>query len=94
MPKAGAIIVLDSGALFSLSHTWPRPPVAVDRRIAPPTAAPERSVPVSVHSAPQCPGACHAYRPRGTHHVPEFSHHGRVPVRLGDCYSGNPVDAH
>ncbi len=33
----------------------------VGRRITPPTAAPNRSVPVSVHSAPQYSGAGHAY---------------------------------
>src|SRR5262245_14221602 len=36
--------------------------VTVERRIAPPPAVPERSVPVSEHSAPQCPDAGHAYR--------------------------------
>ena len=35
--------------------------VTVDRRIAPPTAVPERGVIVSSHTAPQYPGACHAY---------------------------------
>src|SRR5262245_44397818 len=55
-------------------------PVTVDRRIAPPTAAPERSVPVSVHSAPRCPDACHAYQPGGSHRVPGSSHYGNVHV--------------
>jgi hypothetical protein len=35
--------------------------VIVDRRITPPTVVPERSVPVSGHSAPQCPDVCRAY---------------------------------
>jgi hypothetical protein len=35
--------------------------VTVDRRIAPPTAVPERRVILSHHAAPQCPDACHAY---------------------------------
>ena len=33
--------------------------VTVERRIAPPPVVPERSVPVSEHSAPQCPDAGH-----------------------------------
>ena len=57
--------------------------VAVDRRIAPPTAAPERSVPVSVHSAPQYSDAGYAYQPGGIPFVPGSSHHGNVHVRLG-----------
>ena len=35
--------------------------VTVDRRITPPTAGPERSVQVSLHSAPQYSDAGHAY---------------------------------
>src|SRR2546428_12777516 len=37
--------------------------VTVDRRIAPPTAASERSMIVSCHAAPQCSDTCHAYLP-------------------------------
>ena len=50
--------------------------VTVDRRIAPPPAVSERSVPVSEHSTPQCREAGHAYRAGGSPHSPAFSHRG------------------
>ena len=68
--------------------------VTVDRRIAPPTAAPERSVPVSGHSAPQCPDVCHAYPAGGSLHAPAFSHRGSVHEALASCYSAHRVDHH
>ena len=34
---------------------WGSRTITVDRRIAPPTAAPERGVKLSLHPAPQCP---------------------------------------
>src|SRR5262245_43996668 len=68
--------------------------VTVDRRIAPPTAAPERSVPVSGHSAPQCPDAGHAYPAGDNLHTPAFSHRGSVHEALADCYSAYCVDHH
>jgi len=37
-------------------------PVTVARRSAPPSAAPERSMRLSPHAAPQYPEACHAPR--------------------------------
>src|SRR5262245_37282520 len=50
--------------------------VTVDRRIAPPTAVPERSMIVSCHAAPQYLGACHAYLAGDSPLAPVFSHHG------------------
>src|ERR671918_1520460 len=52
--------------------------VTVDRRIAPPTAAPDRRMIVSSHAAPQYPDACHAHLAGDTPFVPTFSHHGSV----------------
>ena len=52
--------------------------VTVDRRIAPPAAAPDRRMMVSSHAAPQYPDACHAYLAGDTPCVPAFSHHGNV----------------
>jgi hypothetical protein len=72
---------------------WSRP-VTVGRRIAPSTAAPERGMRVSPHTAPQCPDTCHVYRPVGVHLDSGFSCHGNVHVRLGDWHSGNRVDPH
>ena len=68
--------------------------VTVGRRIAPPTAAPERSVPVSGHSAPQCPDVCHAYPAGDSLHTPAFSHRGSVHEALASCYSAHRVDHH
>ena len=65
--------------------------VTVDRRIAPPTAASERSMIVSCHAAPQCSDTCHAYLPGGVQLGPGFSRRGSVHVRLGDWHSGNLV---
>ena len=65
--------------------------VTVDRRIAPPTAASERSMIVSCHAAPQCSDTCHAYLPGGVRLGPGFSRHGSVHGRLGDWQSGNLV---
>jgi hypothetical protein len=58
--------------------------VTVDRRIAPPTAASERSMIVSCHAAPQCAEACHAYRAGGRPRVPAFSHRDSVHEALAD----------
>jgi hypothetical protein len=66
--------------------------VAVDRWIAPPTTTSERSVPDSVHSAPQYSNACHAYQPGGTPLAPGFSHHGNIYVKPGGWYNGSYVD--
>jgi hypothetical protein len=66
-----------------LAATWVM--VTVGRRIAPPTAAPERSVPVSGHSAPQCPDVCHAYPAGDSLHTPAFSHRGSVHEALASC---------
>jgi hypothetical protein len=63
--------------------------VTVDRRIAPPTAASERSMIVSCHAAPQCSDTCHAYLPGGIQLDPGFSRRGSVHVRLGDWHGGN-----
>jgi len=57
--------------------------VTVERRIAPPPAVPERSVPVSEHSAPQCPDAGHAYRAGDSPHAPVSSHRGSVHAARG-----------
>ena len=75
-----------------LAATWVV--VTVDRRIAPPTAAPERSVPVSGHSAPQCPDVCHAYLAGDSLHTPAFSHRGSVHEALANCCSAHRVDHH
>ena len=61
--------------------------VTVDRRIAPPTAAPERRVKVSLHTAPQYGDACHAYLPGDVPLAPGSSHHGNVHVRLAGWHS-------
>src|SRR2546430_4018479 len=65
--------------------------VTVDRRIAPPTAASERSMIVSCHAAPQCSDTCHAYLPGGVQLGPGFSRRGSAHGRLGDWHSGNLV---
>jgi hypothetical protein len=88
-----------NACICKIHHTAPayeRPPLAVtvERRIAPPPAAPERSVPVSVHSAPQCPDACHAHRPGDTRRLPGFSHRDSVHGWLGDWRSANRGDPH
>jgi uncharacterized protein YuzE len=68
--------------------------VTVDRRITPPTAVPERSVPVSVHSAPQCPDACHADRAGDSPDAPAFSHRGSVHEALADWQSAHRGGCH
>ena len=68
--------------------------VTVERRIAPPPAAPERGVIVSSHTAPQCPDACHAYLAGDSLHAPAFSHRGSVHVALADCVARIAVDRH
>src|SRR6266536_531527 len=75
-------------------QTWPTPPVTVDRRITPPTAASERSMIVSCHAAPQCADAGHAYQPGDTPRVPGSSRHGNVHVRLGGWYNVSSVGLH
>src|SRR5262249_35755032 len=69
-----------------------RHPVTVDRRIAPPTAAPERRVRLSPHAAPQCPEACHAYLAGETRAAPAFSHRGSVHAALADYSRAHCVD--
>ena len=71
-----------------------KPIVTVDRRIAPPTAAPERRMILSHHAAPQCPDACHAYQAGDTRDAPAFSHHGSVHGALGDYSRAHGVDPH
>jgi len=63
--------------------------VTVDRRIAPPTAAPERSMRLSPHAAPQYPDACHAHRAGDNPYTPAFSHRGNVHAALADWQSAN-----
>jgi hypothetical protein len=73
--------------------TKSRPPVTVARRITPPTAVPERRVPVSVPSAPPGSAACHADRPGGPLPGPGAAPQGRVHGRRGGCERGRPVAA-
>ncbi len=68
--------------------------VTVERRIAPPPAVPERGVIVSSHTAPQYPGACHAYRAGDSPRAPVFSHHGSVHGALANWCSANLGDHH
>jgi hypothetical protein len=68
--------------------------VTVDRRIAPPTAASERSMRLSPHAAPQYPDACHAHRAGDSPYAPAFSHCGSVHVALADWQSANRGDYH
>jgi transposase InsO family protein len=68
--------------------------VTVDRRIAPPTAVPERSMIVSCHAAPQYLGACHAYLAGDSPLAPVFSHHGSVHGALANWCSANHGDHH
>src|SRR5215471_4563765 len=68
--------------------------VTVDRRIAPPTAAPERSMRLSPHAAPQYPDACHAHRAGDSPYAPAFSHRGSVHAALADWQSANRGDQH
>ena len=68
--------------------------VTVERRIAPPPAVPERGVIVSSHTAPQYPGACHAYLAGDSPRAPVFSHHGSVHGALANWYSANLGDHH
>src|SRR2546430_13383444 len=56
-------------------------------RITPPTAAPERRVPVSVHAAPQCPDAGHACSAgdsphRSEEHTSELQSQSNLVCRL------------
>jgi hypothetical protein len=66
--------------------------VTVDRRIAPPTAAPERRMLISQHAAPQYPDAGHAYLAGDSPPAPAFSHRGSVHGALAGWYSANCVD--
>jgi transposase InsO family protein len=68
--------------------------VTVERRIAPPPAVPERGVIVSSHTAPQYPGACHAYLAGDSPRAPVFSHHGSVHGALANWCSANLGDHH
>src|SRR5215510_8484461 len=63
--------------------------VTVDRRIAPPTAAPERRVWLSPHAAPQYSDACHADLAGDNPHAPAFSHRGNVHAALVGSQSAN-----
>ena len=63
--------------------------VTVERRIAPPPAAPDRRMMVSSHAAPQYPDACHAHLAGDNRHAPAFSHHGSVHGALADSRSAN-----
>src|SRR6266705_1450219 len=58
--------------------------VTVDRRITPPTAAPERSMRLSPHAAPQYPDAYHAHRAGNSPGAPAFSRGGSVHAALAD----------
>jgi hypothetical protein len=68
--------------------------VTVGGRIASPTAVPDRSVPVSVHSAPQYPDACHAHLSGDSPCSPAFSHCGNVHGALAGSHSANPGGSH
>jgi hypothetical protein len=53
--KKGDVLKIIPPAIMEGSQRLGRPcTVTVDRRVAPPTAAPERGVRVSLHPAPQC----------------------------------------
>src|SRR5262249_61625369 len=67
-------------------------PVTVERRIAPPTAASERSMRLSPHAAPQYPDACHAHRAGDSPYASAFSHCGSVHAALADWQSANRGD--
>src|SRR5437867_5067969 len=68
--------------------------VTVDRRITPPTAAPERSMRLSPHAAPQYPDAYHAYRAGHSPGAPAFSRGGSVHAALADWQSAPHLDRH
>src|SRR5439155_10433092 len=68
--------------------------VTVDRRITPPTAAPERSMRLSPHAAPQYPDAYHAYRAGHSPGAPVFSRGGSVHAALADWQSAHHLDRH
>jgi hypothetical protein len=68
--------------------------VTVGRRITPPTTASDRSMPVSVHSAPQYPDACHANLAGDSPLAPAFSHRGSVHGALAGLQSANPDGCH
>src|SRR6266516_3118523 len=68
--------------------------VTVDRRITPPTAAPERSMRLSPHAAPQYPDAYHAYRAGHSPGAPAFSRGGSVHAALADWQSAHHLDRH
>jgi hypothetical protein len=69
-------------------------PVTVGRRITPPTADSDRSVPVSVHSAPQYLDAGHAYLSGDSPLAPAFSHRGSVHGALAGLQSANLGGCH
>src|SRR6266536_14413 len=69
-------------------------PVTVDRRITPPTAAPERSMRLSPHAAPQYPDAYPAYRAGNSPGAPAFSRGGSVHAALADWQSAHHLDRH
>src|SRR5262249_7527464 len=68
--------------------------VTVERRIAPPPAAPERGVIVSSHTAPQSRDAWHAYCAGDGLHVPAFSPRGSVHAALAGSQSPHRVALH
>jgi hypothetical protein len=68
--------------------------VAVGRRVTPPAAVPDRSMPVSRHSAPQYLDACHAYLAGDSLDAPAFSHCGSVHGALAGVQSANLGDCH
>src|SRR5215831_3861257 len=68
--------------------------VTVERWIAPPPAVPERGVIVSSHTAPQYPGACHAYLTGDSPHAPVFSHHGSAHGALANWCRAHLGDHH
>ena len=84
---------LDTAAALVLAGEVPLS-VSVGRRITPPTADSDRSVPVSVHSAPQYPDACHADLAGDSPRAPAFSHHGSVHGALADLQSANHDGSH
>ena len=68
--------------------------VTVDRRITPPTAAPERRMRLSPHAAPQSPEASHAYRAGKSPGAPAFSRGGSVHAALADWQRAHHLDRH
>ena len=91
-PQERALLRMRQGFTHQAPNTLARGEivtVTVDRRIAPPTAAPERRVWLSPHAAPQYADACHADLAGDNPHAPAFSHRGNVHAALVGSQSAN-----